>query len=85
MHSHLGQAYFKLDETGISFKMDLFNKRIIQLSWQEIYEIKLKLFEIHVKLKDRWEVFNLEKLSDDNLKLVKSAFELKKGMIIRGV
>ena len=55
--------------------MHLFSKRVINQSWDEIHDIKLKLFEVQIKTNKEWISINLEKLSDDNLKLVKSAFE----------
>ena len=69
----LGHAYLRMDEKGFSCKMELFSNTVVQFSWDEVQIIKVKLFEVHLKLNDRWEVVNLEKLSDDNLKLVKSA------------
>lgn len=71
----LGETYFRVDEIGFSCKLDLFSKKTISLSWNEIQDIKLKLFEVKVKTGDGWLSINLEKLSDDNLKLVKKAFE----------
>jgi hypothetical protein len=45
------------------------------VSWVDVQDIKLKLFEVQLLVKDEWISINLEKLSDDNLKLVKNAFE----------
>jgi hypothetical protein len=43
------------------------------VSWVDVQDIKLKLFEVQLLVKDEWISINLEKLSDDNLKLVKSS------------
>lgn len=71
----LGHYYIRMDENGFSCKMDLFSKRVIQVSWVDIQDIELKLFEVRLMVNGKWVSINLEKLSDDNLKLVKNAFQ----------
>lgn len=71
----LGHSYIRMDENGLSCKMDLFNKKVIQVSWVDIQDIKLRLFEVQLMVNGKWVSINLEKLSDDNLRLVKNTFE----------
>jgi len=52
----------------------MMSKKVTQVHWKDIEQVKVKLFEVHLKLKNRWEIINLEKLSDDNLKTVKQIF-----------
>lgn len=63
-----------MDNDSIEFKPQILAKKVLQVHWKEIDEVKVKLFETHLKLEDKWEIINLEKLSDDNLKLVKQLF-----------
>lgn len=71
----LGHSYISMDENGFSCKMDIFSKKVFQVSWVDVQDIKLKLFEVQLMVNGAWVSINLEKLSDDNLKLVKNAFE----------
>ena len=63
-----------MDNDSIKFKQQMLAKKALKIHWKEIDEVKVKLFEVHLKLEDKWEIVNLEKLSDDNLKLVKKRF-----------
>jgi len=74
----LGKSYFRINNEGISCKMSIFSKKTIDLKWEEIDEIRIKLFEIQLKVNNQWTSINLEKLSDDNLKNVKDMLELKR-------
>jgi hypothetical protein len=71
----LGHSYFRMDDNGFACKMDLFSKKVIQVSWIDIQDIVLKLFEVQLMVNGAWISINLEKLSDDYLKMVKNAFE----------
>ncbi len=70
----IGISYVKIDDNAIKLKSQMLSKKVLKIHWKEIEEVKVKLFEVHLKLKGRWEIINLEKLSDDNLKLVKQQF-----------
>lgn len=70
----IGKSYLKMDNDSIEFKPQILAKKVLKVHWKEIDEVKVKLFETHLKLEDKWEIINLEKLSDDNLKLVKQLF-----------
>jgi hypothetical protein len=70
-----GKAYFKIDYNGIIYKPSIFRKEIVQYYWSEIDDIKVKLFEVELKIKEKWVSINLEKFSDDNLKSVKETFK----------
>jgi len=70
----LGESYFNLDDTGFACKLDLFRKKVVQYQWTDIEDIEVKLFEVQVQVKGHWESINLEKLSDENLKIIKSIF-----------
>lgn len=69
-----GKAYFKINNAGIIYKMRMFDSKIVQYTWDEIDEIKIKLFEVELRIDNKWVSVNLEKLSDDNLISVKSIF-----------
>ena len=71
----LGKSYFKLSDSGIEIKLNIFSKKVIKFRWDDIEDVKIKLFEIKVKSDNHWESIDLEKLSDDNLKAVKKAFQ----------
>ena len=71
----LGKSYFKIDEWGIECKVDLFNSGVTKVPWQCIEDMKIRLFEVDLKVGDQWVTINLEKLSDDNLKIVKHHFQ----------
>jgi hypothetical protein len=80
----LGKSYFRINDQGISCKMSLFSKKTIDLKWEEIDDMRIKLFEIQLKINNQWISINLEKLSDDNLKNVKEMLELKRKEIETG-
>ena len=71
----IGKSYFKMDEFGVEIKLSIFSKKVIKFRWDDIEDVKIKLFEIKVKRDNHWESIDLEKLSDDNLKAVKKAFQ----------
>ena len=71
----LGKSYFKLSDSDIEIKLSIFSKKVIKFRWDDIEDVKIKLFEIKVKRDNHWESIDLEKLSDDNLKAVKKAFQ----------
>lgn len=71
----LGKSYLKIDPQGIACKPQMFNKNIISVLWSEIEEVEIKLFEIKLKVRGKWSSIDLEKLSDNNLKLVKQTFQ----------
>jgi hypothetical protein len=73
----IGKAYIKWDDTGLAFKPGIFKREEIYFKWDEIQDVRVKLFEVEVKKDDEWITLNLEKLSDDNLKLIKQAFRDK--------
>jgi len=52
----------------------MFSKKVIMHQWHDAEDIRIKLFDVQVKVKKQWESINLEKLSDDNLKSVKEIF-----------
>jgi len=70
-----GKSYIKMDDSGFEIKMDILNKRILKADWSAVTELKIKLFEIQVKIDNHPESINLEKLNDDNLKPIKQRFE----------
>ena len=70
----LGKSYFKIDDSGVEIKLGIFSKKVIKFRWDDMEDVKIKLFEIIVKSDNHWESIDLEKLSDDNLKVVKKAF-----------
>lgn len=71
----IGKSYFKIDDRSIESKLSLFNKKVMNYKWDEIEELKIKLFEVQVKIHNHWNSIDLEKLSDDNLKSVKQVFK----------
>jgi len=71
----IGKAYFKINDSGIIYKSSIFRSKIVQYYWSEIKDIKIKLFEVELKINDKWVMIDLEKFSDDNLKSVKDAFK----------
>ena len=71
---YIGKSYLKMDDDSIEFKPEIMRKKATKIHWKNIEEVKVKLFEVHLKLKNGWEIINLEKLSDDNLKTVKQVF-----------
>ncbi|MCK5371410.1 MAG: hypothetical protein KAQ62_22770, partial [Cyclobacteriaceae bacterium] len=71
----LGKSYFKLDDSGVEIKLGIFSKKVIKFRWDDMEDVKIKLFEIIVKSDNHWESIDLEKLSDDNLKAVKKVFQ----------
>ena len=73
----LGKSYFRINDKVVSCKLTLFSKKTIDVKWEEIEDIRIKLFEVQLKVNDEWIAINLEKLSDDNLKIVKEALTLK--------
>ena len=70
----LGKSAFIINERGFSSKLDMFYKKVIMHQWNDLDEIRIKLFEVQVKVKQQLESINLEKLGDDNLKNVKEIF-----------
>jgi len=71
----IGKSYFKMDESGAEIKLSIFSKKVMKFRWDHMEDVKIKLFEIKVKIDNHWESIDLEKLSDDNLKAVKKAFQ----------
>ena len=71
----LGKSYFKMDDSGVEIKLSIFSKKVIKFRWDDMEDVKIKLFEIKVKSDNHWESIDLEKLSDDNLKAVKKVFQ----------
>ncbi|NJN25047.1 MAG: hypothetical protein HC819_03195 [Cyclobacteriaceae bacterium] len=71
----LGKSYFRINDQGVECKPAMFDQKVIKFSWSEVDYITMKLFEIQVKVHKRIETINLEKLSDENLQLVKSIFK----------
>lgn len=71
----IGKSYLKVEDDTLEHKPQMISKKVVKIHWKDIEEVKVKLFEVHLKLKNRWEMINLEKLSDDNLKLVKQRFQ----------
>ena len=71
----IGKAYFKINDTGVIYKSSVIRKKIVQYNWNEIEDIKIKLFEVELKINNKWISIDLEKLSDDNLKSVKEVFK----------
>jgi hypothetical protein len=45
-------------------------------------DMNVKLFEVQIKTRQGWHIVDLEKLSDNNLKLVKERFKSKKSKLI---
>lgn len=78
-----GKAYIKWDDTGLTYKPGIFKREEIYFKWDEIQDLRVKLFEVEVKKDDEWITLNLEKLSDDNLKLIKQAFRDKEQQLTR--
>lgn len=78
----LGKSYFKLTEKGVEYKLDIFHKKINSFNWNEVEFISIKLFEIKVKVNKQLETINLEKLSDENLQLVKEIFKKRQSEIV---
>jgi len=72
---YFGKSYFLIDDHGFQCKLSLWRKKTISYNWSEISEIKVKLFEIRLLVKGSWISLNLERLSDEHLKLVKEAFK----------
>ena len=70
-----GKAYFKINEMGVIYKSSAFRNKIVQYNWSEVEDIKIRLFNVELKIKEKWVSINLEKFSDDNLKSVKEAIE----------
>lgn len=71
----IGKSYFKIDDQSIEIKLSIFSKKVMRNEWDKIEDVKIKLFEVKVKINNHWESIDLEKLSDDNLKTVKQVFE----------
>lgn len=71
----IGKSYFKINEEGVECKPDMFKRKIISFNWKDVEFISMKLFEIKVKANNVSETINLEKLTDENLQLVKSIFK----------
>ena len=46
----IGKSYLKMDETVIEFKPAMMRKKILKIHWNEIEEVKVKLFEIHLNM-----------------------------------
>ncbi len=78
----LGKSYINITGRGIECKLDIFSKKVIQINWSEIQDMKIKLFEVKVQINNQWESINLEKLSDDNLKSVKDIFSKVQSKIV---
>jgi hypothetical protein len=78
----LGKSYFKVTEDGVEYKLDMFNKKINSFKWKDVEFISIKLFEIKVKVNNQLESINLEKLSDENLQLVKGVFKKHQSEIV---
>lgn len=70
----IGKSYLKMDETVIELKPAMMSKKVLKIQWEDIEELNMKLFEVHLRIKNKWQSINLEKLSDDNLKAVKQVF-----------
>jgi hypothetical protein len=68
---YLGKSYFKMDKKGVECKLRIFSKNTVSINWSDIEGIEVKLFEARIKTHKGSTKINLEKLSDDNLKLVK--------------
>lgn len=73
----LGKTFIKIDDAGVVYKPGIFARKVIYLKWEEIQEVRVKLFEILVKRDDEWISVNLEKLNDENLKSIKKIFQGK--------
>ncbi len=71
----IGKSYFKIDDHCVESKLSIFSKKVLKYNWDEIEELKIKLFDIQVKINKHWKSIDLEKLSDDNLKSVKQIFK----------
>jgi hypothetical protein len=71
----LGKSYFKIDDWGIECKIGMFNSKVEKVAWKDIDDMKIRLFEVDLKVGDEWRNINLEKLGDDNLKVVKQYFQ----------
>lgn len=67
----IGKSYFKINDIGIIYKSSIFRNKIAQYNWSEVEEIKIRLFELELKIGNRWVSINLEGLTDDNLKSAK--------------
>ena len=78
----IGKSYFKITEDGVEYKLDMFNKKIHSFRWKDVEFISIKLFEIKVKVNNQLESINLEKLSDENLQLVKGVFKKHQSEIV---
>lgn len=73
----IGKAYIKWDETGLAYKPGIFKRKEIYFKWDEIQEVRVKLFEVEVRKAGKWISINLEKLNDVNLKFIKQIFQDK--------
>lgn len=71
----IGKSYLKIDDRGVESKLSIFSKEVIKYKWDEIEELKIKLFGVQVKINTHWKTIDLDKLSDDNLKAVKQIFK----------
>lgn len=79
----IGKAYIKWDDTGLSCKPGIFKREELYFKWDEIQGLRVKLFEVGVKKDGEWISINLEKLNDDNLKLIKQIFLDKERQMTR--
>ena len=70
-----GKAYIKINDEGIIYKSSVFRNKLEQYNWSEVEDIKIKLFEVELKINDKWVSIDLEKFTDDNLKAIKEAFK----------
>lgn len=70
-----GKAYIKINDTGVIYKSSVVRNKIAQYDWSEVKDIKIKLFEVELKMNDKWVSIDLERFTDDNLKSVKEVFK----------
>lgn len=77
-----GRSYFQFDDNGFEYKLSPFKKRIYRFEWNQVMDMNVKLFVVQIKTREGWHIVDLEKLSDNNLKLVKERFKSKKSELI---
>ena len=71
----IGKAYLKIENNEIKYKSSPTSRKIVRIDINEIEKIIVNLFSVKVLLNDQSTIhLDLNNLSDENLKLVKSTF-----------